>query len=156
MQAKIGRGNTLDGLRLMHVPLAILLTWPRVATANECLSKYTKTDVCAYAKKMQTEMAPALPMLISSNISVRSIIAIGPRIVFNATWAQTDAEVDAKLLAAGVSRPVYVQKIDEMTKNYVCRAEELSAFVRLGGEIQYTYTTVDNFPVANPLVALCP
>ncbi len=70
--------------------------------------------------------------------------------------SQTDAEVGAKLLAAGISRQVYVQKIEEMTRNFICRTEETGAFVRLGGEMQYTYTTLDNFPVASPLIVTCP
>ena len=138
------------------IAVIALVSTNALAEDDPCLSKLTKTDICAYAKEMQVKTARSLPMPISSTVTVRSIIADGPRTVLGAVWAQTDTEIEARLAATGVARPALVQKIAEMTRNYVCRTDDLAAFVRLGGEMQYVYVTRDNFPVASPLVTTCP
>lgn len=152
VRSHVGRSMHLGRL----IAIITLASTNALAEDDPCLSKSTKTDVCAYAKEMQVKTAPSLPMVISSAVTVRSIIADGPRIVFGAVWAQTNAEVESRLASAGVARPALVQKIDEMTRNFVCHAEDIKAFIHLGGEVQYVYMTRDNFPVASPLVTTCP
>lgn len=147
----------MDKLPIGFFLVAATLAWPSVASADDaCVSKYTKTDVCAFARKMQVGMAPSLPMVVSSNITISTILAVGPRIVFNAVWSQTKAEVDAKILAAGLTRSRFTEMIAERSNNWICGAETTAAFVRLGGEVQYTYKTLDGFPVASPLITDCP
>jgi hypothetical protein len=138
--------------------LAVLIfAWPVAALADDaCLSKYTKTDVCAFARKMQAGMAPSLPMVISSNVTISTVLAIGPRVVFNAVWSRTNAEIDAEIVAAGLTRSRLTEMMAEMSKNWICGSKVPAAFVRLGGEVQYTYKTMDGFPVASPLITDCP
>lgn len=144
----------MTGLLAGRLIAIIAVAWSTSAMAEDdpCFSK---ADICAYAKEVQATLAPSLPMVVSSNITLRNVAAVGPRIVFGAMWAQTNAEVEARILDAGVSRDVYVQKMYEITRNYVCNAEAMAAFVGDGGEVQYVYMTRDNFPVASPLVAAC-
>ncbi|ATU92744.1 hypothetical protein B5P45_25190 [Phyllobacterium zundukense] len=126
------------------------------AAEENCLSKHTKFDLCEASRGFQAEVAPSLPMKLNANTTLERVAAIGPSVVMYAAWAQTYAEFQAKLEAAGVAKEVYIENLNTMTKTMICGQEPTAAFVRLGGVMQYHYRTADAVPVTMATVSECP
>jgi hypothetical protein len=120
-----------------------------------CYSSFTKVNVCEYARRVQAEMAPLLPQKMNVNITLTSILTIGPRVVIVGRWQLTKAEMDSTQRDASYSHEQWATAMQQATQNYVCGVEPLAAFVRLGGQMQYNYVTSDNFLAFSPLVDRC-
>jgi hypothetical protein len=69
----------------------------------ECFSKYTKTNICDCARTAQAHAAPMLPMRLNAQVSLTSVMAIGPRLVFIAQWNLTSAQAEALVLERGTT-----------------------------------------------------
>ena len=104
----------------------VLCSLTLTRAADECFAEYSKTNICDFAQKVQQEMAPLLPMQISSNLVVRNIVSVG---------ASNDY---AKL----GFKPSVTVKID--TNNWVINniITELDTIKLV--EIKNTYKKVDN------------
>ncbi|MET4233364.1 hypothetical protein ABIA85_006657 [Bradyrhizobium sp. LA6.10] len=118
----------------------------------ECFSQYTKTNVCGYARTAQAAVAPTLPMKASANLTIVSVAAAGPRLVYVAAMSSSAAEAEAMARARGISMQDWAAQVDDYTRNSVCSMEALAAFVRLGGEVQYFYKGSDGRVLFSPLV----
>lgn len=114
-----------------------------VEAQQNCFAKYSKTNICDYAKKIQKGMAPNLPMQISQNLSLRNVVAIGPNISLGAMLDYDEQYLNADLRAKGVSRTRVDSRMKSMTRNGVCTDPVLRAFVDLGGIISYNYKFID-------------
>lgn len=121
----------------------------------ECFSKYTKTNVCDYARKAQAQAVPTLPMRLNAQVSVTSVMAIGPRLVFVAQWNLTSAQAQALVQERGTTMQEWGASVQKVTQNSVCTQESTAAFIRLGGEVQYIYKGPDGSITFSPLVASC-
>ena len=121
----------------------------------ECFSKFTKFNVCEKAREAQVGLAATLPMKMNANITMSTAIVSGPRLVITAIWNIDKAEFDARLQANNMTVADLALKMDVATKNSVCSMDVMAAFVRLGGQVQYAYRTLDGFIVLSPLVAAC-
>jgi hypothetical protein len=122
----------------------------------ECFSPATKFNVCAQAREMQKQIAAALPMKTSANVTVISALAIGRDLNMNAMWDMTKADLEKSLVANGMTLAMISERISAATKNSVCSVPVTAAFVRLGGRISYTYRTTDHFHIAAVAVDNCP
>ncbi|MGY3489638.1 hypothetical protein ACVW1C_007521 [Bradyrhizobium sp. USDA 4011] len=94
-------------------------------------------------------------MKMNANITMSTAIAIGPRVIIAAVWNIDKAEFDARLKANNTTVADLASKMDIATKNSVCSLDVMAAFVRLGGQVQYLYRTLDGTIVMSPLVAAC-
>ncbi|MCA1533843.1 hypothetical protein I6F21_14865 [Bradyrhizobium sp. NBAIM03] len=121
----------------------------------ECFSKFTKFNVCEKAREAQAGLAATLPMKMNANITMSTAIATGPRVIIAAVWNIDKAEFDARLKANNTTVADLASKMDIATKNSVCSLDVMAAFVRLGGQVQYLYRTLDGTIVMSPLVAAC-
>lgn len=131
--------------------------WPSAAMAgDDCLSKDKKQDLCQFADGLQKTMAPSLPRVISSKLTINAVAVIGRRLTVYAIWSQTKAEMDAYVLSLGVSQSQYDQGVLQVTKRMVCDPKGMLEFIQQGGEIEYQYRTVDAFPGTSALVTDCP
>jgi hypothetical protein len=147
-------------MRLLLVVIlgAALASDARAAAAGdgpECFSKFTKFNVCEKAREAQAGLAATLPTKMNANITMSTAIAQGPRVIITANWNIDKAEFDARLQANNTTVADLTSKMDVATKNSVCSLDVMAAFVRLGGQVQYAYRTLDGFIVLSPLVAAC-
>jgi hypothetical protein len=144
---------------LLFVSLgAALASNARAAIAEdgpECFSKFTKFNVCEKAREAQAGLAATLPVKMNANITMSTAIATGPRVIITAVWNIDKAEFDARLKANTMTVADLTLKMEVATKNSVCSLDLMAAFVRLGGQVQYAYRTLDGFIVLSPLVAAC-
>jgi hypothetical protein len=124
-------------------------------TQDECLSEFIKHDVCADALNLQTEAAPYLPQRINNEMIIVSVLAVGPLLSMNVQWLMTKPELNARLKINKISLLKLRRQMQEFTTTAVCSDKIQSAFVRLGGRVQFIYSTTDAFQIAAPTVSDC-
>ena len=112
-------------------------------TNDNCFTQFSDTNICEFAKKVQKELAPNLPMQLSQNLIIRSVSAVGPELGANAVLKYTEQYLNEQLAVAGRSRDSVDSQMKQMTINMVCSSAGLEAFVGLGGTIVYQYNFVD-------------
>jgi len=85
-------------LCMLH-PMQRMLAASGVALAQsddppECFSKVTRFNVCEKAREYQRALAPSLPMKMNANVTISTVVALGPRMVMTAVWnvSKTDLE----------------------------------------------------------------
>ena len=122
---------------------------------SECFSRFTKFNVCQKAREAQAGLAATLPMKLNANITMSTAIVQGPRVIITAIWNIDKSEFDARLQANNMTVADLTLKMDVATKNSVCSLGLMAAFVRLGGQVQYLYRTLDGSIVLSPVVAAC-
>lgn len=138
---------------------AVLFLPSDVALAEdpaECFPNLIKHNMSEEARQIQKSVAPALPTDISAYVTLSSVTAIGPRLVFGTIWKLNHADLMQNLQAKQSTLSGLRTEMDQHTQAYVCSDKLLSAFVKLGGRVQYTYKTQDGFAVASPSVSVCP
>ena len=52
---------------------------------DECKAKYGPIDLCVRARTISDRLAPALPMRVSSEMTITTITAAGNRVIMTAT-----------------------------------------------------------------------
>jgi hypothetical protein len=122
---------------------------------EECFSKLTQHNICATARDCQSSITASLPMKMSENITLSMVSAAGPRVVNIAIWHKKKVDVDALLQAGGISVADLTARMNQGTRNSVCSDKVLSAFVWLGGQVEYIYKTEDGYIVLRPVVTAC-
>lgn len=123
--------------------LGITLLSPSISSANECYVEFSKTNICEYAKKVQRELSPNLPMQLSENLYLRSVLAVGPQVALNVMLNYSESFFIEAIQAQGVSRVQIDNQMKNFTFNSICSDPALEAFVGLGGEIIYSYKFKD-------------
>jgi hypothetical protein len=131
----------LAGLFLYLAPCAAV-------RADECFPNTEKYDVCAAARKIQEHIGPTLPMRVSSEMTITTIFATGPRLIMTATWQLTEAQFNEQLVAHKLTAAQFETKMRGFTQRLVCGQKVAAAFLSLGGEMQYTYLTIDGASTA--------
>lgn len=121
----------------------------------ECFSKYTRTNVCEFARRAQADLAASLPMRISSNVTLATALVAGPRVIITAMFDMTKASAEDLAAQNHITMTQWASKLDVTTKNTVCSHPKLGAFVRLGGQIQYQYKALDGFILFDPTITAC-
>jgi hypothetical protein len=145
-------------MRLLLIVIlgAALASNARAASEGpDCFSKFTKFNVCEKAREAQAGLAATLPMKLNANITMSTAIVQGPRVIITAIWNIDKSEFDARLQANNMTVADLTLKMDVATKNSVCSLGLMAAFVRLGGQVQYLYRTLDGSIVLSPVVAAC-
>ena len=137
--------SRLNYLLLSALTIFAFVLFPLTLTqaADECFAEYSKTNICDFAQKVQQEMAPLLPMQISSNLVVRNIVSVGPLVQISAMLKYDENFLNQSLKKQAVKRSFIDSKMNEMTHNMVCSNDAMSAFLGLGGRIAYQYNFID-------------
>ncbi len=94
-------------------------------------------------------------MKMNANITLAMVAADGPRVVIVAIWHINKPDLDASLLAGGMSLADLDARVSQATHNSVCTQAFMAAFLRLGGQVQYLYKTEDGHIVLSPVVTEC-
>jgi hypothetical protein len=111
---------------------------------SECFSKFTNFNVCEKAREAQAGLAATLPMKLNANITISTAIVQGTRIIITAIWSIDKSEFDARIQANSTTLADLNSRMAAATKNSVCSMDVMAAFVRLGGQVQYAYRTLDH------------
>lgn len=111
----------------------------------ECFSRHTKTNVCEHARNAQAQIVSSLPMKVSNNLTLVSAMALGPKLLINASFGMTKASAEKLAIERGSTMAAWTENVIGYTRNSVCGDKILAAFVRLGGRMQYIYKTLDGF-----------
>ena len=104
---------------------------------------------------MAEVLARSLPMQMSETMTLRSAMAIGPRITGTVEWHMSQSDLTATLSAAQMTLDQLITKLDVSTQSMLCSQEPMKAFIGLGGEVQYIYHTSDKVHVHSPTVTAC-
>lgn len=135
--------------------VATLLLSPLSALADECIPNLVDMNVCNFAKEMQQKAAPSLPMQMSQNLMLEKIMAFGPRLVMSSVWKLSKDDLEKNLVMNSMTMGGLAEKMRGMTQTLVCGREEPRAFVRLGGEVEYSYMTQDGHPITSVVIKEC-
>jgi hypothetical protein len=132
------------------------LVWPALAqTSGDCSPNDQNYDVCEAARTLQQVITPRLPMRVSAEMTITTIVVDGPRLVMTATWEVAEVEFNQQLALRNLSADQFKAKMQLFTRNMVCGQKVSAAFLNLGGEVQYNYVTNDAHPVASPVIQKC-
>jgi hypothetical protein len=122
---------------------------------DECKAKYGPIDLCARARSISDRIAPALPMRVSSELTITTIVAAGNRVIMTATWELTEAQYREQLTSRHITPEQFEAHMQRLTQRLACRAEAAAAFVTLGGQIQYSYVSSDGHLIVAPVIDNC-
>src|SRR4029453_5845634 len=122
---------------------------------DECKAKYGPIDLCARARSISDRIAPPLPMPVSSELTITTIVAAGNRVIMTATWELTEAQYREQLTSRHITPEQFDAHMQRFTQRAVCVQKVPSAFVTLGGEIQYRYMSVAGHRIVAPVIDSC-
>ncbi len=126
-------------MRLFAAIIAALILAATSTAIADTLTESNKDFIRKHAKEVAADFAPNLPMQISKNLTIRTVIAIDTTLAMVAMLAYDYDYLKSASAASGVTPESLKPKMQVMTTNIVCSDKVLSAFVHLGGEIQYIY-----------------
>lgn len=133
----------------------LLCTSAPAQDGPECFSQFTKFNVCEKAREMHGLLAAQLPQKMNANITLAGAFVAGRRVIIKGSWAATRSQIAQMALENGISQKQWGELVQQATQNLVCSNAVLSAFVRLGGQMQYVYQSTDNFEIFSALVETC-
>ena len=105
---------------------------------DECKAKYGPIDLCARARAISDRLAPALPMRVSSETTITTIVAAGNRVIMTATWELTEAQYREQLTIYHITPEQFEAHMQQLTQRFACGQEAAAAFVTLGGQFSTT------------------
>lgn len=126
-----------------------------VAQDLACKPNLIGEDICLVAERMANEMATQLPMTTPDGTTLTSIEANGSVVSISGSWKMSGDEFLEKLLPSPTTMSEFRLEGLKSTTRMACSAEPLAAFVGLGGELRYTYFTVDGDRIFEALVVHC-
>ena len=123
-----------------------------IAEDGEDVSPTSPETTLRNSSRLPELITASLPMKMSENMTLSMVSAAGPRVVNIAIWHKKKVDVDALLQAGGISVADLTARMNQGTRNSVCSDKVLSAFVWLGGQVEYIYKTEDGYIVPRPVV----
>lgn len=126
------------------------------AESDPCYPNLIRTNVCDIARQLQEAAAPALPMAISREVVLVSVLAFGPRVTLVGMWQYTQAELETLFAQYGMTLADLKKKMDQQAATFACSQETTAAFIELGGEVEYIYRTKDGFNLRDIVLKDCP
>lgn len=121
----------------------------------ECFAVGSNFNVCDFAKRFQEETAPELPMAVSGDMTMDSVIALGPEITFGVRWPSAWEQLQARMVLNDMTLEDVSKKLQVNADNAVCSAKTLRAFVTLGGKVAYAYRSSDGHMIYTAKVETC-
>jgi len=106
---------------------------------DACFSDLTRFDLCQHAKETASEADAYFPIQINGDMSLRSLRNEGPSLALTAVWELSQSEIEARLSLNGMSSEEMRDMLKTVGAQNACGTEILSAFLRLGGALNYRY-----------------
>ena len=116
---------------------------PTKTLANDCLSQYTKTDVCEYARNLAKEISSSLPMQLNHNMSLESIAAIKNIIQLVAQLRFDKSYLENFYASKGLKLSDFEAAMRKSVDSMCAKGNPVGGFIRLGGEVRYVYRFSD-------------
>ena len=126
-----------------------------MAETNECADVFVDVYACTTADQMVLEMRPQLPMKKGDGSSIVDIANDGAMVDVRVDFETTAQEIKQSLVSASMSIADLRYKAIQTTYDMTCRADVFRAFLDLGGEVRYTYYSLDSKRVFEVLVVSC-
>lgn len=120
-----------------------------------CSPNLIDENVCELAQKIGSATLTQLPLTTNDGTQIVDVVVEKSTVNVSAVWAWSSEELLTLLRQTLV--PLSQFKADAVisTQRMACGAEVLASFIRLGGEVRYTYRTSDNVRVFETIVVHC-
>jgi len=145
----------MNTLALFSAAVALSVSSVAHAQDSECFVAGSDFNVCDFAKRFQAEIAPELPMAVSGDMTMDSVIALGPEITFGVRWPSSWEQLQARMELNGKTLEDISMQLQVNADNAVCSAKTLRAFVTLGGKVAYAYRSSDGHMIFTATVETC-
>lgn len=105
---------------------------------SECSPK--GTDVCKIARKIANEMAPLLPMRLSSNLVIQTVFAVKRSVGITAKFEYSKSHLESALSSSGMSNNDMLEIMRKHARDGFCQVNTPNkSFIDLGGVVEYHY-----------------
>lgn len=115
------------------------------------------TDICKIARRMADELAPRLPMQLSSQLSLQTVVAVKSNFLMTAKLEYDNKHLQTVLIDSGVSNNEMIKTMHRYAQSGICQSNSSTkAFVDLGGVISYQYRFNDGAMYTQMQITSCP
>lgn len=129
---------------------------PFAMAKDECKPNLTGFDVCEYARNFADEFASQLPMKMSKNLTLSSVIAYKSLVSLQAILGYDKKYLQDIAKQGNMSWDELNVMMEKSTKANLCVDNTpTEAFIHLGGTIQYDYKFNDGMPYITVTVNKC-
>lgn len=98
------------------------------------------TDVCKIARRMANEIAPQLPMQLSSQLSLQTVTAVNNYFLMTAKLEYGSTHLQKALSKSGASNEEMLEIMHRHAKSGICQpGTPTHSFINSGGFINYQY-----------------
>jgi len=116
---------------------------------DECKPNLIGFDVCQKVKEVADNMAPQLPMKMSSRISIDRVVALQKKLILTAILSYDENYLKSEVQKGGITMDELLNNLKNGTAKIVCQPKSTTAaLVNLGAQIQYQYYFRDMTPYA--------
>jgi hypothetical protein len=116
---------------------------------DECKPNLIGFDVCQKVREVADNMAPQLPMRMSSEILIDKVIALQKMLILTAILSYDESYLKAEVQKGGITMEDLLNNLKKATAKIVCQPKSATAaLIRLGAQIQYRYYFHDMTPYA--------
>jgi len=137
-------------MKAVVLGLAFLATVGTAEAKDSCTKSADGYDVCAAARGAQKVAADQLPLILSPQYKVISVKSSGRTIS-----VVTVVDLDKKNLPSGTTLASLSQTADKLTKEHVCKDQDLTEFIGHGGIFSNRVKLKDGTVVGKPSVDKC-
>jgi hypothetical protein len=126
----------------------------RFLVPRECPRRSGTPDLCQEATSIERQLKPVSLTEIAKDITVLGVRAHGPDLLISTWWALTaDAIKDQ---TGGLEKTeAFQDRLSKATISYVCRISVLASFVKMGGRVLVSHTTLNFRPIGQTEVESC-
>ena len=135
--------------------IAFFVANASVAQDFVCKPNLIGEDMCKRASEIATEIGKMLPMKTNDGTTLVEISAENTTVSVIGNWEMSGTQLGESVRRSGMSVSEFREKGAQSTKKMACSADVLASFVRLGGELRYTYYSSDGARVFEALVVNC-
>ena len=135
---------------------AMLCAPPDAITEEQSTCSPKGVDVCKIARKIASEMAPLLPMRLSSNLVVQTVFAVNRSIAITAKFEYGKSHLDDVLSSSGMSNDDMLKIMHKHARDGFCQPNTPNkSFIDLGGVVEYHYRFNDGSVYARQRIGSC-
>jgi len=122
--------------------VTLLLAFPLTTfAATNCFNNHINEDMCKRAANMALDIRPHLPLTMSDRVEMYSIESQENKLIAHVKIDMSEEEILTTAKQNHIQPGVVKTRMAEQAKSNVCEKKNpISAFIRLGGEMQYIYT----------------
>lgn len=143
--------NAADAFRRRHASDSDEVNKSLIVAAMLCASADTiekeqstcspkGVDVCKIARRMANDLAPQLPMQLSSQLSMQTVVAVKGNFLMTAKLEYDNVHLQSVLINSGLSDDEMIKTMHRHAKSGICQpSSSTKAFIDLGGVVSYQY-----------------